>query len=162
MTVEYFPPSYEDPIWKTRQSYTLTYNPSELRTMCEMYFQWVYDNPIKEQKTAVYYGKVITYEENRLRAMTRQGLCLFLGITPSTFSRWKKEDTPLKEVVEWAEMVMYEQKFTAAAANVLNQNIVMRELGLAERQIQDTNLPEIIIAPPDGEPRPPPPIYNPD
>ena len=36
--------------------------------------------------------------------------------------------------MEWAEAVIYRQKFEGAAADMLNQAIIARELGLVDRK----------------------------
>lgn len=76
-----------------------------------------------------------------MRAMTLEGLCLHLGIVRQTLFNYRnfKNDNEASEtekklaaVVEWAEDVMYEQKFTGAAAGVLSAVVISRALGLKE------------------------------
>jgi hypothetical protein len=104
----------------------------ELWAACVEYFDWVQENPLYEDKLVTFQG-VATHEPvAKMRAMTIAGLCLFLDIGRSTWGDYKgRED--FSEVVSRAEQIIYEQKFTGAAADLLNPNIIARELGLADR-----------------------------
>lgn len=68
-----------------------------------------------------------------MRAMTIQGLCLFLDISEVTWRDWRtKEDFSF--IVSQIERVIYQQKLTGAAADLLNSNIIARELGLSDKK----------------------------
>ena len=69
----------------------------------------------------------------KMRAMTQNGLFLFLGISPQTWANYRERDGFL-EITARVESVIYEQKFTGAAADMLNPNIIARELGLADKK----------------------------
>ncbi len=99
---------------------------------CCEYFQWVEDNPLWENKVAQFQGSVVDMPVAKMRAMTIGGLCLFLDIDRSTWTAWKKVDD-FSAVVAKAEEVIYSQKFAGAAADLLNANIIARELGLADK-----------------------------
>jgi hypothetical protein len=68
-----------------------------------------------------------------MRAMTVSGLCLFLDICENTWANYKKQPDFLSITLE-VEKVIYNQKFTGAASDLLNANIIARELGLADKQ----------------------------
>lgn len=68
------------------------------------------------------------------RAMTIQGLCLFIGISRETWSQYRKQNHDFSDIVADAEDIIRTQKFEGAAANLFNPNIIARDLGLAERQ----------------------------
>lgn len=69
----------------------------------------------------------------KMRAMTIDGLCLFLDIDPQTWANYKaKED--FFGIVSKVERVIRDQKFTGAAADLLNPNIIARDLGLRDGQ----------------------------
>jgi hypothetical protein len=70
---------------------------------------------------------------SKMRAMTERGLCLFIGIDPTTWYDYCKRDE-FKFVCEQIKCVIWEQKFTAAAADLMNANIIGKELGLVERK----------------------------
>lgn len=96
------------------------------------YFQWCIDNPIL-QKIALSDGdstrsvKVVP----KMRAMTLEGLSVHLGITHRTWNNYAK--MPEFELIcQEIETIIFEQKFTGAAAGELNANIISRHLGLGE------------------------------
>lgn len=106
-----------------------------LELVCE-YFKWLEDNPLNEAKLVTYEGVSNLENIPKMRAPSMPGLCAFLGIHRDTWGSWRRgDDRPeLKDVVEWAEQVMYDLKFTGAASNLLNPMLVARELGLSEKQ----------------------------
>lgn len=98
---------------------------------CE-YFQWVEENPLKEARPFAYQGKVVVEELPKMRAMTIDGLCLFLDISRPTWLDYAaKED--FSYVTSRIENVIRSQKFAGAAADLLNANIIARDLGLSEK-----------------------------
>lgn len=99
---------------------------------CCEYFQWVDENPLHEMRAFSYQGEVVQEPVAKMRAMTIDGLCLFLDIAVSTWYEWRKADD-FSEVVAKAERVIRSQKFAGAAADLLNANIIARDLGLAEK-----------------------------
>lgn len=68
-----------------------------------------------------------------MRAMTMMGLCFYLDIGTSTFHDYKQNED-FSEVIAKIEQVIFTQKFEGAAADLLNANIISRELGLADKQ----------------------------
>lgn len=68
-----------------------------------------------------------------MRAMTISGLCLFLDITQETWWQYRQKEG-FSEIVTRAEEVIRNQKFTGAAAELLNPNIIARDLGLRDKQ----------------------------
>ncbi|EBY1476292.1 DNA-packaging protein [Salmonella enterica subsp. enterica serovar Hvittingfoss] len=122
--------------WEARSSHGR--NPKfesgdQLWSACCEYFQWVEDNPLWEMKPFAYQGEVTQEPVAKMRAMTLTGLCLFLDISDDTWRNYRdKED--LLGVVTRAEKVIYDQKFSGAAADLLNANIIARDLGLAEKK----------------------------
>lgn len=104
----------------------------DLKKACYEYFEWVEENPLKEAKAFSYQGKVVIGELSKMRAMTMQGMCIFLGIGTSTWADYRNKDD-FSEVVEEIENIIYDQKFSGAAADLLNANIIARDLGLADK-----------------------------
>ena len=117
---------------------------------CEEYFQWVEDNPLWESKLFAYQGDISEGVAPKMRAMTIGGLCLFLDIDQSTWFAWRKEDD-FSNVITRAEEVIRTQKFAGAAADLLNPNIIARDLGLSDKQ-------DIAHTSPDGTMSPQPAI----
>lgn len=107
-------------------------NSEELRTACVAYFEWVEKNPIIEEKVGFHEGQACRAKINKMRAMTIEGLSAFLGMSVRNWYVWKKKRDDLRDTIEWAEGIMREQKFTGAAAGVMNAHIITRDLGLTE------------------------------
>lgn len=123
--------------WEARSSHGA--NPkfaheSDLWDACLQYFEWVHDNPLHEGKVVA--GKVTSVP--KMRAMTIVGLCVFLDISHSTWKEWRKSRNDLSAIIERVEQIIRTQKFEGAAAELLNPNIIARDLGLADNTNQKT------------------------
>lgn len=108
--------------------------PDQLWAVCCEYFEWVHDNPLLEAKGYAFQGVVTQDSLPKMRAMTITAMCLFIGISRSTWDEWRKSRPDLSDVITQAEAIIYTQKFEGAAADLLNSNIIARELGLADKQ----------------------------
>ena len=129
-------PPIGNQFWKARSKHgrnRLFASAELLWEACCEYFQWVEDNPLLEMKPFAYQGVVIQEPVAKMRAMTINGLCLFLDIDETTWRAWREVDD-FSTVVSKAEKIIYEQKFTGAAADLLNPNIIARDLGLADKK----------------------------
>lgn len=123
--------------WEARSSHGANpkfVNPEHLWVACLEYFEWVEDNPLKEAKVAQKKGEPTVIEMDKMRAMTITGLCVFLDIVESTWSDWRANRQDLSSVITRAEQIIRSQKFEGAAADLLNANIIARDLGLAEKK----------------------------
>lgn len=98
---------------------------------CCEYFEWVEANPLWENRVAQFQGAPVDMPVAKMRAMTISGLCLFLDMDRSTWTAWKV-DQDFSAIVTRAEEVIYSQKFAGAAADLLNANIIARDLGLKD------------------------------
>ncbi|MEP1143496.1 MAG: DNA-packaging protein [Henriciella sp.] len=122
--------------WKARASHgrpALYDNPEALWADCEEYFEWVAEHPLIEATVHSYKGKGSLTPKPKMRAMTISGLCLFLQISFETWSQYRKKKDFI-EVTSRAEAIIYNQKFAGAAADMLNANIIARDLGLSDKQ----------------------------
>lgn len=106
----------------------------DLWSACCEYFVWVEENPLYETKGFAFQGVVTKETFPKMRAMTIAGLCLFLDVSLETWITWRKERADLSDVITQAEAIIREQKFSGAAADLLNPNIIARDLGLADKQ----------------------------
>lgn len=126
--------------WEARSSHGRTpkfESPEQLWSACCEYFQWVEDHPLWEMKAFAFQGVVTQEPIAKMRAMTLTGLTLFLDITLETWRMYRSRND-LSEVTTRAEQVIYDQKFSGAAADLLNANIIARDLGLKEQsQVED-------------------------
>ena len=107
-----------------------------LREACEEYFHWVEENPLWEYKVTQYQGVPVSMEIPKMRAMTIGGLCIFLDINRDTWTAWKTDDD-FSVVVGHIEEIIRDQKFAGAAADLLNANIIARDLGIADKSTQE-------------------------
>ena len=108
-------------------------SPDEMWERSVEYFKWCEENTINELKIFNNQGKIISGDVPHMRAMTQAGLCSFLNIGTSTWHDYKKKDN-FSAVISQVEMIMYEQKFSGAAAGLLSSNIIARDLGLSDRK----------------------------
>jgi len=133
--------------WKLRAKHgrdTLFSTPELLwESACE-YFQWVEDNPLYETKAFAYQGEITTEEIPLMRAMTLSQLCMYLDCSESYFRHFKSTLSESKKdfitVIEKIEQTIYIQKFQGASCNLLNANIIARDLGLAEKTDNKTDI----------------------
>lgn len=122
--------------WEARSSHGANpkfTDPQDLWEACAEYFEWVEENPLFEDKLVTFQGASSHEPVAKMRAMTVGGLCIFLDIARSTWEDWKANRSDLSEIIARVESVIREQKFTGAAADLLNPNIIARELGLSEK-----------------------------
>ncbi|MDE9455549.1 DNA-packaging protein [Xenorhabdus bovienii] len=122
--------------WEARSSHgrkPIFESPDQLWTACTEYFEWVDDNPLHEIKAFSFKGVITKAELPKMRAMTLTGLCLFLDISEDTWRLYRAREDFI-EVTTRAEKIIYDQKFSGAAADLLNANIIARDLGLKEQQ----------------------------
>jgi len=107
--------------------------PENLWKACVQYFEWVEDNPLMETKSYMYQGVPVQDQIPKMRAMTKEGLSIFLDIDITTWELYKGREVFLG-VVTRVEAVIYNQKFTGASADLLNANIIARDLGLSDKK----------------------------
>lgn len=120
--------------WKARTTHgrkRLFESAETLWDACCEYFQWVEDNPLYESETVKFQGQATLIEIPKMRAMTLGGLCIFLDISRGTWNEWRNVDD-FSEVLTRVEEIIRDQKFSGAAAELLNPNIIARDLGLAD------------------------------
>lgn len=121
--------------WEARSSHgrkPIFATSEDLWNACLEYFEWVEANPLWEAKPFAYQGDVTIANFPKMRAMTLDGLCLFLDIDDQTWRNYvAKED--FFGVTRAVEKTIRTQKFTGAAADLLNANIIARDLGLADK-----------------------------
>ena len=101
--------------------------PEDLWDACCRYFEWVEAHPLYETKVFQWKGRIIQEHARKMRAMSIRGLLLFLPLHRSTWEDYKKRPA-FDDVVEQAESIIWDWKFTGAAAGLLNPVIIAREL----------------------------------
>lgn len=107
-------------------------SPEQLWEACCEYFEWVEENPLYESKPFAYQGVVVQEPVAKMRAMTISHLCIFLGISMPCWLDYKKKDD-FSNIVNNVEEIIRTQKMQGAAADLLNANIIARDLGLVDK-----------------------------
>jgi hypothetical protein len=101
------------------------------------YFEWCEENPLKEEKVFNYQGEIVRADIAKMRAMTLSGLCFYLRCNDGYFRTFKSQlpegEQDFNSVISEIETTIYNQKFQGAAADLLNANIIARDLGLADK-----------------------------
>lgn len=123
--------------WEARSSHGAKpkfTNPDDLWAACVEYFEWNEDNPLYETKGFAFQGVVTKEKMPKMRAMTINGLCMFIDVTQKQWMEWRKNRADLSSVIARVEDVIYKQKFEGASADLLNGNIISRDLGLADKK----------------------------
>lgn len=127
--------------WKQRSSHgrkPIFAAPDDLWGAACEYFEWVSENPLEETKAFAYEGMVTLEELPKMRAMTIQGLCFFLDISDETWANYTQKQDFIGICAD-IKRVIFTQKFEGASAGLLNASIIVRELGLADKQDITTN-----------------------
>lgn len=111
---------------------------------CE-YFKWCEDNPLIEVKGFAYQGIVTKEEFPKMRAMTMSQLCFYLNCNEAYFRNFKsqlpKGEKDFNTIIDQIEKTIYNQKFQGAAADLLNANIIARDLGLVDKSKIEHEIP---------------------
>lgn len=122
--------------WEVRSSHgraPIFTDPDQLWSAASEYFAWVEANPLYEDKIFSYQGDITHAPAAKMRAMTLSGLCIFLDIDKTTWENYTKREDFFRITAQIAEIIRT-QKFEGAASDLLNANIIARELGMADRQ----------------------------
>ncbi len=121
--------------WEARSSHgrkPIFASPEELWEACQEYFEWTESNPLFECKAFSTKEGIQTTDLPKMRAMTISGLCLFLDIDQTTWREYRDKDG-FSSVTTRADEIIRLQKFQGASADLLNPNIIARDLGLADK-----------------------------
>lgn len=121
-------------LWKARSRHgrkKAYESAEELLEACEDYFVWVEKHPIVTYKPMVVDKQVYQEPTYIMRAMTIDALTVFLGISRDTWIRYR-EDDDFCEICTYVDQTIRSQKFEGAAAGVLKENLIARELGIKD------------------------------
>jgi hypothetical protein len=106
--------------------------PEALWEAAQEYFAWVEENPLYEAKAFAYQGEVTIKDVHKMRAMTIGGLCIFLDISRQAWGEYCTREG-FGDTTANIQEVIRTQKFEGASADLLNANIIARDLGLADK-----------------------------
>ena len=128
--------------WKFRTTHgskKIFSDPDVLWEECQKYFQWCLDHPLMAAEVVKFQGIATLTDVPKMRAMTLAGLCFYLKISDDTWGNYRK-DSDLVGVIREAEQIIYNQKFAGAAADLLNANIIARDLGLVDKKASSVDI----------------------
>lgn len=111
--------------------------PEMLFDMVVAYFEWAESNYLKTIDYASFQGDTVASKTARVRVFTWSGLRLFCAVSEAQMLNWRKMDG-YKEVMEFAENVIYEQKFQLAANGIINASFIGKELGIDKGEVSVT------------------------
>ena len=105
--------------------------PDDLWDAACQYFEWVYSNPLYESK-AFNCGEIGIVQEPipKMRAMTIQGLCFFIGISDEAWLNYCKREN-FVGICKEIKQVIFTQKFEGVSAGLLSASLIAKEIGLA-------------------------------
>lgn len=106
--------------------------PQDLWEACVDYFDWVANNPLKAPTITRTKNETKLKATPKLRAMSIGGLCVFLNITQETWCQMRKKPG-FSETASRVDDIIRQQKFEGASAELLNPNIIARDLGLTDK-----------------------------
>lgn len=112
--------------------------PRELWEAACLYFDWVIDNPLLEERAFSYLGDVTYANVKKTRAMSIERMCSFIGLDYSNYTRYRK-DEDYASTCETIDTIIRQQKFEGAAAGLLNPVIIARDLGLRDSMDHTSN-----------------------
>lgn len=118
----------------------------QLFNLVTSYFEWAENNPLNTPETANFQGRVYQGEAKKIRPFTITSLCLFLNVTPKTWREWKSVETTQDEkervqILEFAESIIREQKYSAAMVGAFNPQFVMKDLDMDVSTVKNVGDP---------------------
>ena len=121
--------------WEARSSHgraPIFASPEDMWAACLEYFDWIEANPLYEAQAFAYQGNVKVESLPKMRAMTIAGLCIFLDISVRTWGDYRERED-FMPITTRVDEIIRTQKFQGAAADLLNPNIIARDLGLTDK-----------------------------
>ena len=122
--------------WTARSKHGVDHifkTPADLWAACVEYFLWAQENPLYGVDVVKYMGDATLQPVPKLRMLTVASMCIFMGTPKSTWYTYRNYPA-YRETCLQAEEVIYEQKISGAAADLLNTSIIQRHLGLTDKQ----------------------------
>ena len=107
------------------------YKPLPLYEKALEFLQWLEANPLKEEKV---FSNGKKLKVSKMRAPTISGFCIFAGIDTSTFNRYENHKSKAyRNITSKIKEIFFAIKLEGSAADLLNPNIIARELGLVDK-----------------------------
>jgi len=121
-------------------------SPEQLWDECQGFFVWLEQNPLWEAKLVSFQGESVIERLPKMQVATLGGLQLYLGISDYCWNDYRRDEN-FSRVTTQVEGMIRQQKFTGAAAELLNANIIARDLGLSEKIQTDQKINVITSEP---------------
>lgn len=122
--------------WRARSSHGRKpkfKSPEQLWDAACEYFEWIEANPLYEYRPMKTQDGISMEAIPKMRPMTITGLCLFLDIGTDAWYSYK-ERKGFAEITTRVDAIIRDQKFAGASAELLNPQIIARDLGLKDQQ----------------------------
>lgn len=103
--------------------------PEQLFDMAVSYFEWAEQNHLKAAETASFQGHISEGKVHKARVFTVTGLRLFCAISENRLNAYRNRDG-YREVMEFIDSVIYEQKYQLAVTGIINANLIAKDLGI--------------------------------
>lgn len=121
--------------------------PNELAEAAMEYFEWNEQNPMQKAVSYHHKGLIIRDWEAKPRPMTLGRMFAHMNILPDMWNEMRKREET-KPVTEFIEQAIYDQKFEAAAVDLMNAGFIARDLGLSEKTqhtvLEPTAAPQVV------------------
>lgn len=133
-------PEFKNYFWQVKYRFgrpPMFETPEALWAAAVEWFRWMEENPLYEEKVFHHKGMITRTKVPKMRAMTVDAFCLFLDCSFQNWFEYKRKPE-FSEVTQRIEKIIRSQKFTGAAADLLNPNIIARDLGLVDKTESDS------------------------
>ena len=126
------PAPKQNSFWKLRTSHgrdKIFESPTVLWEACAEYFEACETMPLREERV---FANGKRRNVSLMRAFTLRGMFVFLDIDRKTWELYSNREDFIP-IVEQIENIIYTQKFEGAAVGLFKENLIARELGLADK-----------------------------
>lgn len=119
--------------------------PNEMALLFNDYVDFVTNNNLEEGVAFHYQGDVTHDKIKKMRPLSLEGFCVFVGTTLDTFKNYESLPTNNKYKAEFLALctrirdIVFVQQYEGAAAGLLNHAVVAAKLHLAQ-VIKQTNI----------------------
>ena len=107
------------------------YTPELLWTEFCQYSKWMEETPLLEEKGFAFQGVVTKEKFAKMRVMTLRGFCMFADLAQQTYNQYRG-NKDFNDVITRIDDAIYLNKFEGACADLINPNIIARDLGLSD------------------------------
>ncbi|MCF2872675.1 DNA-packaging protein [Octadecabacter sp. G9-8] len=122
--------------------------PEELWMKCVRYFEWASGNPLIEAKHHAYEGEADLADVPHVRLFTKTALYAFIDLSKTAWLNWGNKESnqyrpDLVPVMELVDQIIWDQKFTNAAAGLAHAGLVIADLN--KMKVGDTTMASVAV-----------------